>query len=264
MDNSQHHALLSPPVSAASPAPTTTSFTSRNAELPTPRSHPLRSGSQKEIALINYLDEKILMITRRYAKKFSDEMNEKDDAPGYTTYDEFVSDADPLLDVVWVSGTPTIQIAYLLSLAGLACSYMPAFPFSPSLFYITAKIDRGFNSLLQASENGNNPATHAHRVSMTEKVRIKSLIEATRIMAVNVASSAGHSARISDLSELDTENEDEEDTDGTIEDHRDGTSGISTSLGLSKIYKRTLEILGDSLLDGIFPQVQDTEDLPMS
>jgi ribosomal protein L12E/L44/L45/RPP1/RPP2 len=141
---------------------------------------------------------------------------------------------------------------------------MPAFPFSASLFYITAKIDRGFASLLQASENGNNSATIGPRVSMTEKVRIKSLVEATRIMAVNVASSAGHSARMSDFSELDTENEDEEDTDDTIEDHRDGTSGMSMSLGLSKIYKRTLEILGDSLLDGTFPQVQDTEDLPMS
>ncbi len=92
-------------MSATSPAPTTASFTSRNADLPAPRSHPLRPGSQKEIALINYLDDKILMITRRYAKKFSDEMIEKDDAPGYTTYDEFVSDADPLLDVVWISGT---------------------------------------------------------------------------------------------------------------------------------------------------------------
>lgn len=77
----------------------------RNSTLPTPRSHPLRPGSQKEIALINYLDDKILRITRRYAKKFSNEMLDKDDARGYTTYDEFVSDADPLLEVVWISGT---------------------------------------------------------------------------------------------------------------------------------------------------------------
>jgi hypothetical protein len=99
---------------------------------------------------------------------------------------------------------------------------------------------------------------------VTEKVRIKSLIEETRILAVNVASSAGHSSRISDISELDTEDEAEEDTDDTTEDHGDGTTGMSMSLGLSKIYKRTLEILGDSLLDGTFPKVQDTEDLPMS
>ena len=141
---------------------------------------------------------------------------------------------------------------------------MPAFPFSTSLFYITAKIDRGFTLLLQASENGNNPATNAHRVSMTEKVRIKSLIEETRITAVNVASSAGHSGGIRDLSGLDTEDEDEGDTDDTIEDHGDGTNGMSMSLDISKIYKRTLEILGDSLLDGTFPQVQDTGDVSMS
>lgn len=106
MDDPRNHAYLSPPFSAASPVPSTaTSFTARSPTLPTPRTHPLRPGTQKEIALINYLDDKILRITRRYAKKFSNEMLDKDDAPGYTTYDEFVSDADPLLDVVWISGT---------------------------------------------------------------------------------------------------------------------------------------------------------------
>jgi len=106
MEHSPNHAYLSPPVSAASPAPSTAaSFIGRHSDLPTPRTHPLRSGSQKEIALINYLDDKILRITRRYAKKFSSEMLDQDDARGYTAYDEFVSDIDPLLDVVWVSGT---------------------------------------------------------------------------------------------------------------------------------------------------------------
>lgn len=105
MDLPRNHFPLSPPASAASPTPTTTSFTSKNPDLPAPRSHPLKPGSPKESALINYLDDKILRITRRYAKKFSEEMASKDDAPGYTTYEEFVADADPLLDVAWISGT---------------------------------------------------------------------------------------------------------------------------------------------------------------
>lgn len=70
-----------------------------------PRVHPLRPGSQKEIALINYLDDKILRITRRYAKKFSNEPSDADDASGYTNYDEVVADIDSLVDVVWISGT---------------------------------------------------------------------------------------------------------------------------------------------------------------
>lgn len=105
MESSESHGLLSPPASAASPAASGTSYHNRTATLPTPRSHPLRPGSQKEIALINYLDDRILRISRRYAKKFSDEGLQNDDTPGYTTYDEFVADADPLVDVVWVSGT---------------------------------------------------------------------------------------------------------------------------------------------------------------
>ena len=97
--------MLSPPESAPSPNPSSVSTTNQSRRLPTPRIHRLRPGSQKEIALINYLDDKILRITRRYAKKFSNENRDGDDTPGYTSYDQFVADVDPLIDVVWISGT---------------------------------------------------------------------------------------------------------------------------------------------------------------
>lgn len=127
MNISQAHSLLSPPASAASPSPSTGSVRSGTPILPTPRSHRLRPGSQKEIALINYLDDRILQITRRYAKKFSNEGLKKDDTPGYTTYDEFVHDADPLVDVVWISGTRksqsiTLKVGSLCPLALLFSS----------------------------------------------------------------------------------------------------------------------------------------------
>ncbi|KAI1622093.1 hypothetical protein EDD37DRAFT_696541 [Exophiala viscosa] len=266
MEGSPNHTYLSPPISAASPAPSTAgSFIGRNSNLPTPRTHPLRSGSQKEISLINYLDDKILRITRRYAKKYSNEMIDKDDARGYTTYDEFVSDVDPLLDVVWVSGTPTIQIPYLLSLAGLACAYLPAFPFSTTLFYVTGKIDLGFASLLQSSmESATTAIAVSHHVSVTEKVRIKSLVEETRIAAVNVALASGHASSVHELSDADTEDDDEDRSDGE-NDEPDDESNMSISLGLSKIYKRTLEILGDSLGTTTEVQIQaDDDDVAMS
>ncbi|KIY01911.1 uncharacterized protein Z520_02049 [Fonsecaea multimorphosa CBS 102226] len=250
MDHLQNHPLPTPPASAASPALSTASAATRISALPTPRSHRLQPGSQKEIALINYLDDRILKITRRYAKKFSHEGGlEKDDTPGYTTYDEFVADVDPLVDVVWISGTPTIQIPYLLSLAGLACSYLQAFRFSTSVFSLTSKIDQGFATLLQPTENG---ATMSYNVSMTEKVRIKSLIEETRVAAVNAASGSGHDARIiHDVSETETEDDDKD-----TEEDDDQPQNMSISLGLSRIYKRTLEILGDSLVTEIVPQAQ--------
>ncbi|KAL2414218.1 hypothetical protein ABEF95_005404 [Exophiala dermatitidis] len=251
MDSLESHGLLSPPASAASPAASGTSYHNRVATLPTPRCHPLRPGSQKEIALINYLDDRILRISRRYAKKFSDEGLQNDDTPGYTTYDGFVADADPLVDVVWVSGTPTIQIPYLLTLAGLVCSYLQAFPFSVSFFYIVGKLDQGFAALLQPVENGSVPGATSHPVSMTEKVRIKSLVEETRVAAVRAASASGHQASIHDISEVDTTDEEDEDPEDNDEDDGDDLDSDSISLSIAKVYKRTLEILGDSLVSEV-------------
>lgn len=158
----------------------------------------------------------------------------------------------------------TLQVPYLLSLAGLVCSYMPAFLFSTSVFYITGKIDRGFASLLQSSSAGSTEPPTAHHVSMTEKVRIKSLVEETRITAVNVASSSGLSTNIEDVSELETEEEEEEDTDDTNAEQGAQSNDMSRSLAISKIYKRTLEILGDSLDTSALPRGQETTDVPMT
>ena len=90
---------------------------------------------------------------------------------------------------------------------------------------------------------------------MTEKVRIKSLIEETRVAIVNVASSSGALTGVQDLSDIDTEDEDESDTpiegdDDTVSDH---PRALSIPLSLSRVYKRTLEILGDSLVESSLP-----------
>lgn len=116
----KEYGLTSPPASAPSPALSNSSNLSRTSTLPVPRVHRLRPGSQKEIVLINYLDDKILRITRRYAKKFSNEGGDHDDTPGYTTYDEFATDVEPLVNVVWISGTRKFLCPghqYLLDLA---------------------------------------------------------------------------------------------------------------------------------------------------
>lgn len=94
--------LPSPPVSASSPSG---SVSLGDAILPAARSHPLQPGSRKENTLINYIDEKILWITRRYAKKFTTEQSENDDAPGYTNFEQVVQDLDAVFEVVWISGT---------------------------------------------------------------------------------------------------------------------------------------------------------------
>lgn len=122
-----------------------------------------------------------------------------------------------------------------------------------SFFYIVAKLDQGFVALLQPSENGSAPGATSHSVSTTEKVRIKSLVEETRVAAVRAASASGHQANIHDISEVDTTDEDEDQEDNDGDDGGDLDSD-SISLGIAKVYKRTLEILGDSLVSEVLSQ----------
>lgn len=97
--------LPSPATTANSPAPSTVGSVSGGSTLPTQRHHPLRPGSAKEIALINYVDDKVLLITRRYGTKFADIKTKKNEAPGYTNFDQVIADIDPLIDLVWSTGT---------------------------------------------------------------------------------------------------------------------------------------------------------------
>lgn len=100
-----------PPVS---PTPSSTSTATPSA-LPKQRSHPLRPGSLKESTLINHLDKTLLSINRRHAKKFSSryeggqtevEAGEREGSErGYESFAEVVGDVEPVVDLVWVSGT---------------------------------------------------------------------------------------------------------------------------------------------------------------
>jgi hypothetical protein len=90
-------------------------------------------------------------------------------------------------------------------------------------------------------------------MSATDKVRIKSLISATRVVAVETAEKSGHSHSVVDTSdEEDTEEEgDDEPAGGEEEEEEEENGGISYDLvsrGLSKIFQQTLELLGDDLV----------------
>lgn len=227
-----------------SPASSTTSAGSSNVKhsknLPLSRTHPLKPGSQKEITLINYVDDKILRITRRYAKKYSNSPNDADDTKGYVSFDEVVHDLDAIFQVVWISGTPTLQVPYLLTLAGLFASYMSAFPFSRGMFGFVRKLDEGFAYLLR-DQAGSMDHERIYHVTTTDKVRIKSLAEETRVVAVDVATESGQSLSLDeDDSDDDEHDEEEEEEDDEMPDQ--------VSISLSKIYKRTIDLLGDSLV----------------
>lgn len=95
-----------------SPSPSDAS-TVTPGELPRPREHPLRPGSQKEIAFINFVDSKMLNITRRYTKKFSSESgNAEGPGKGYESIREVIADMEAVFDVVWVSGTRELYFTF--------------------------------------------------------------------------------------------------------------------------------------------------------
>ena len=104
--------MLTPPTSAASPSPSAASALCQISRvLPTPRKHPLQSGSAKEVNLIHYLDDQLERVYRRHEKRLVPEQrtaaapSKHDDAPGYESMEEVVQDLDPVVDIVWVSKT---------------------------------------------------------------------------------------------------------------------------------------------------------------
>ena len=142
--------------------------------------------------------------------------------------------------------TASLQIPYTLTLAGLLWSYMSAFPFSSAIFPIFAKFDRAFVSLLQIPpEHTTTPGVR--QPTKTERVRIKSIVEGTRVAAVNSATESGLSASI--LEQVSDDEDDQTETEGesasTVEGHSRDDSTVGADLG--RIYRSTLEILGDNL-----------------
>jgi hypothetical protein len=142
--------MLSPP-----PSSVTSAITNANSELPHPRSTPLKPGGSKESAFIRYVDDRLLKIQRRFAKRETPSLNgddaEKDAAAiwdsvqGYKSMREACKDLEELLGIVWVSGTPGLQIPYLISLALLLTTIIAGMPANPKqLFRVLAKLDHAF------------------------------------------------------------------------------------------------------------------------
>jgi hypothetical protein len=246
--------ILSPP-----PSSITSSLAHGAASLPHPRNTPLKAGGSKESTFIRYVDTRLLHIQRRFAKRttlshagLSDEGREDadtwGDVKGYANMKEACHDVEELVDMVWVSGTPSLQIPYLLNLGMLVSSIVAAMPPSPSaLFRVIGKLDRAFASLLQGRDVDSGealPGMESGRgISGTEKVRVRSLVERTRV-GVMEAFKRG------EFEEEPVEVEDTTDDEGGLvlegdameEDEED-----SWDMQLARIYDRTVVELGDSL-----------------
>lgn len=119
--------------------------------------------------------------------------------------------------------------------------YLTGFaPSSRATFRLLGKLDLAFASLLQGRhvETGEPlPGFEKGRgVSPTEKVRLKSIVDQTRVCVVQVIGN----------SEMD-ENEDELDVDDEMDIDDEEFDGAH-EMGIAKVYDKTISELGDALV----------------
>lgn len=90
----------------------------------------------------------------------------------------------------------SLQIPYLLNIAGSVVEYLQSFPPSPiATFKLLRKLDHTFASLLQGVDSESGEALPGFEggkgMSRTDMVRCKSLVETTRVVVVEVMNRGG-------------------------------------------------------------------------
>ncbi|KAI4249750.1 MAG: hypothetical protein L6R40_000539 [Gallowayella cf. fulva] len=223
---------------------------------------PLKPGGMKESDFINHVEQKLLAISRRYANRFSATLSEEEnldvEGRGYKNIGEEVRDLDQVIDIVWISGTPSLQIAFLLTIALTVTTSLPSFPFTPRpTFQLLQKLDLAFASMLKGvniesgaslpgSENGKS------RLSTTEKVRVRGLVERTRVIIVDIAGKDGSFADVSAVSQPEmTDTEDDFNATMTEDEDMDNLEDESSprrwEMDIARVYERTIVELGLAL-----------------
>ncbi|KAI5305781.1 ADP/ATP carrier protein [Ascosphaera pollenicola] len=205
-------------------------------ELPEQRHKPLRAGSKKEWDTIRWIEARMMSLNRKHAKRFepgkqweatdskaqgqsqtsSIPRQPGDDEPGYASVSELATDVEQIIHVLWVCGTPSIQIPQMISLASFVETGLPAYPFQPEpTFRLLATFDVVFASFLtarnvltrqplsgcvpeQTEDIEEDPLDDElmlsyvkkpepqSKVSATEKVRIKIIAESTRMTVLDI------------------------------------------------------------------------------
>lgn len=131
---------------------------------------------------------------------------------------------------------------------------MPSFPFSPvQTFKLLQKLDLAFSSLLQGVDVQSGAIlsgfeTGRARLSTTEKVRMRGLVERTRVAVVEVAGKGGSTVDSASEIKSQAEAEDEFMTDDSenIKALLDEGHG-RWEMEIARVYERTIVELGVSL-----------------
>ncbi|UKZ86668.1 uncharacterized protein TrAFT101_002492 [Trichoderma asperellum] len=252
------------------PSPAPSSASSRAASsLPHPRNNALQPGSNKEDMVRRYVEDRMLYISRRYVKKFGNP-DPGDAVVGFKSFGEVCKELDGIVNVLWKSGTPGLQIPFLLKMASDFTQYVRSFPpSSKASFDLLHKLDHCFASLLSGQDIETNETLPGFEnglragMTTTDMVRCRSLVEQTRVLMVEVMSSGEQEEE-----EEDDEDEDDDETDGDdgqeterAESYNAGGNSAwdidedEMHLDAARIYEKTIvqlgRRLGDSLGSGI-------------
>ena len=158
-----------------------------------------------------------------------------------------------------------LQIPYLLNLAVLTADFLPLFgPTTRSTqatFRLVSKLDYAFSSLLTGHDTATGellPGFEGGRtVTTTDKVRLKGIVDRTRLTVARVTSGesvVGDEEDVGEAMDTDTEGEGEAGgRDGTVtfegfEDNMDDEEDDEwEERGVASVYEKTIGELGDVL-----------------
>jgi hypothetical protein len=259
-----------PSVSLPSPAPTTSTIRS---DLPRPRAHPLRPGSAKEDQVRNFITDRINHITRRFVKKTGKatiSVEVDSEVEGYKAMSELCKDLEDVINIVWLSGTPSLQIPSLLNIASEFNTWVAAFPPSPApTFSILHKLDHCFASLLTGEDIETHESLPGFEnglrsgMSRTDMVRCKSTVLHSRILIVDVMSKKPEEEdRVEDAEQTD----DDAESSGPDGPAKPGFSlwddGEEDDLymDVARVYENTLVKLGETLGESGVADIQMSAD----
>lgn len=144
----------------------------------------------------------------------------------------------------------SLQIPYLLNIAGAVNSYLPSFPLSPqATFSLIRKLDHAFSSLLKGEDSQTGEILPGFEgglkrgMSKTDMVRVKNLIQDTRVKVVE--------AMDSDIGIDESGADTGAETDGeNAMDVDDGEAeGDEYEMDVARVYEDTIVRLGEVLED---------------
>lgn len=219
----------------------------------------------KEDKVRHFISDRLFQINRRFVKKLGTSLAfDNADVVGYQSMSELCKDLESLINIIWLSGTPSLQIPYLLNIAGDFNEWVQAFPASPTAtFSVLTKLDHCFASLLVGHDIDTNEPLPGFEngprggMSRTDMVRCKSTVQQTRILIVNVMSKPD---REEEEDDEEAQEGGETDTEQSGVDDANGVGGRITGawdedeerfyMDVARVYENTLVKLGETLADG--------------